>query len=414
MAVPASMGNMSQTQWDSLVASASKAREKFKANAEANKYMHNPGADPANQVKTVEQAPPVVQGTQQNNTQSMIDQLNAAKRQAVFAQLDKSRQGALSGLQAERAGIQPKYYDQRNQVAAGGQQQARNLAEFMANRGGAKSGSNAQATISNNMTTQGNLGALGRQEAQAYTDIERRTSDVNSAYEADKLSATAGIEADRMNAIINQMNTDRGFGIQEAGMTGVLNGQQTLGARSLGLQEQNQNFQQNMQTQQLERSNFESDRQFEMAKGQQEWNNAFAQGQFDFNKAQTAWDNTFKDKSFTQSMNEAAASKGLQWASLAQRDKEFLAQEEWNKKQFDHTKEQDTIQNNIAANKPADFDYRTDSVFIKGIAGAGTGDLTTAEILADAQNIMNDIGFEGYQKLLSAAKVYESSSNVLR
>lgn len=366
-----------------------------------------------------------------SNAQNYIDQLNNAKQQAIFSQLDKSRQGALSGLQNERSGIQPKYYDQRNQVAAGSQQSARSLAEFMANRGGVKSGANAQAEISRQGVQQGNLGTLGRQEAQAYTDIERRTSDLNSAYESDRASAVSGIEADRMSSLLSQFNTDRNYNLNLGSQLGMINGQQTLGGRSLGLQEQNQNFnqgmqtqqfglqsqnqnfQQNMQTKQLERSNFESDRSFEMAKGQQAWEQAFQQGQFDFNKGQAAFENAFKNKSFQQSVNEASASRGLQWASLNQRDKEFVAQEAWNKEQFEYTKEQDTIDNNIAANKPADYKFDTDPVFIGAISDAGRGGLTSAQIANDAESIIADITYSGYQKLLSAAKVYEASKPIL-
>lgn len=348
------------------------------------------------------------------NAQSYIDQLNNAKQQAILAQLEKSRQGALSGLQAERSTIQPRYAEQRGQVAAGSQQQARNFAEFMAARGGTSSGAAAQAELSRMGTLQGNLGSLGRQETAAFGDIARRESDIGTAYQSDVAGATAGIEAERMQALINQQNADRQFGLQQAGLTGQYQGQQTLAGQQFGLQQQGQQFGQQMATQQLQRSNFESDRAYEMAKGQQDWSNAFAQGQFDFNKAQQAWENTFKDKSFTQSMNEAAASRGLQWASLSNQNKARIADDKFKEKQFEYTKEQDTIANNIAAGKAADYDYKTDPVFIGAVAGAGTGDLTSANILGDAQNIINDIGYDGYQKLLSAAKMYESSQNILR
>lgn len=186
------------------------------------------------------------------NAQNYINQLNDLRKNAAISALGKSRDNALSNLGQEKSAIQPKYYDQRNQVAAGAQQQARNFQEYMANRGGTSSGANAQAELSRNMTTQGNLGTLGRQETAAYGDIERRTSDVNNAYESDVSSATAGLEADKMqllyqefvraeqrgdtlaqNAIQNEM--------AKAQLTGQFEGGQTLAA-------QGQSFNQNLAT----------------------------------------------------------------------------------------------------------------------------------------------------------------------
>lgn len=97
---------------------------------------------------------------------------------------------------------------------------------------------------------------------------------------------------------------------------------------------------QTLEAQQIERKNYESDRQYEFAKGQQDWENNFKQAQFDWNKAQQDWENTFKEKDFQQSMNEAAASRGLQWASLDQRTKEFVADQAFREKQFEFEKEQ--------------------------------------------------------------------------
>jgi hypothetical protein len=170
--------------------------------------------------------------------QSFIDQLNNSRLNATLAALGKSRDAALSNLGAEKGAIAPKYYDQRNQVAAGAQQQARNFAEFMAARGGTSSGANAQAELSRNMTTQGNLGTLGRQEAQAFTDIERRTSDLQNAYQSDVAGATAGVEADRMQAMLQDYYNEQQRQLQIAGLTGVYNDQKTLGGRSADLAQQ--------------------------------------------------------------------------------------------------------------------------------------------------------------------------------
>jgi hypothetical protein len=187
-----------------------------------------------------------------NSAQDYINRLNAAKLQANMAALGKSRDAALSNLGQEQAGIQPKYYDAKNQVAAGAQQQARNFAEFMAQRGGTSAGSNAQATISDNMTTQNNLGSLGRQEAAAYTDIGRRTTDVQNAYQSDVASATAGGEADKMNALLNDYYQQQQRELQIAQLTAEFQGKPTLAGKQFDLSAQNQGFNQNLATQQFQ------------------------------------------------------------------------------------------------------------------------------------------------------------------
>lgn len=188
--------------------------------------------------------PPPPQQQQQQLAQDYIDQLNEARRRQTIAQLDKSRSAALSNLGQERSGIQPRYYDARNQAAAQNQQGARNFAEFMAARGGSSSGSNAQAQLSQNMALQGSLGNLGRQENQAFDDIDRRTTGVQNAYQSDVASAEAGIQADRMQALLKDyyVSQERGdrqaqLDIQNelarAGLSGTFQGERTLQGQQL-------------------------------------------------------------------------------------------------------------------------------------------------------------------------------------
>lgn len=169
----------------------------------------------------------------QANAQSYIDQLAAARRNQTIAQLDKSKNAALSNLQAEKSQIAPRYYDARNQTAAGSQQSARNFAEFMASRGGTRSGAGAQAELMRQGNLQSNVGSLNRQETAAFDDIARRTTATENAYQSDLAAAEAGLQASRMEALIQQMNADRAYQLQQAGLTGDLNGQRTLAGSQL-------------------------------------------------------------------------------------------------------------------------------------------------------------------------------------
>lgn len=205
--------------------------------------------------------------------QNYIEGLTKAKRDAQIASLSQSRDQALSNLQGEKEGIAPKYYDARNQLAAGAQQQARNFAEYMAARGGTTSGANAQATLMNNMSLQGNLGALGRQEAQDFGDIARRESDVRNQYLNNLNQAEAGILSDRMNLLLNDYYRaqERGDRLTQqaiqnefarAGLTGFLDGQRTLAGQG------------------FDRNVFESDRAYdrgvlESDRSNDNWNRQF-------------------------------------------------------------------------------------------------------------------------------------------
>jgi hypothetical protein len=223
----------------------------------------------------------------------------------------------------------------------------------MAQRGGTRSGAAAQAELSRIGALQGNLGTLGRQETQALDDNARRVSDVQNAYASDLASAQAGIEADKMSALLNQYNQDRSFGLQEAGLTGILNGQQTLAAReadrnyglNLGQLTGTFNGQRTLAGQQFDygkqtdQRNFDyqkgvDQRNFDFQKGQQEWDNNFRQGQFDWQKAQQAWENAFKEKDFDQQIKQFASQMGYNWASLNQRQQEALADQAFRNKSF--------------------------------------------------------------------------------
>ena len=260
----------------------------------------------------------------QPNAQQYIDQLNDAQKKSALAGLDKSRNQALSNLQEEKAGIKPRYYDARNQTAAGNQQQARNFAEFMAARGGARSGANAQAEISQQGTLQSNLGTLNRQENTAFDNIGRRTTDVNNAYETDVQSANSAIEAQRMQALISQMNTDKGFGLQEAGLTGQYNGQQTLGGQQLDLQRSGQEFNQGM-----------AGKQFDLQRSREKFNQGMETDKFGYQQQRDGVEDQKWEDTYYRQGQEFAQRMGYDWASLDQRQKESIADEAWREKSFD-------------------------------------------------------------------------------
>lgn len=174
----------------------------------------------------------------QADTKANMEGLKQAQLQASMAGLGKARDSSLSNLSAEKATIEPQYQKQKMQANVTAKQTARSFDEYMAQRGGGvagdnKSGIGGQGTMLNLMGYQGQKGALDQAEAGAITDNARRVTDVGNNYESDVVGAEAGIQSQYLQNYINQMNQDKQFGLQEAGLTGNYNGQQTMaGAQS--------------------------------------------------------------------------------------------------------------------------------------------------------------------------------------
>lgn len=171
----------------------------------------------------------------QQQYQDMISDMLRAQRQSRYAQLDKARDSALANLDEQEAGIKPRYYDARNQAAAQSDIGALNFAQYMASRG-VKGSQGGMPEIYRNAALQGQIGSLDRQEQAAYDQIARDRTGIQNAYEADRAAAAADIDAQGLQAYIDQMNADRLFKLQEAGVTGVYGGTPTLQAKNQAFQ----------------------------------------------------------------------------------------------------------------------------------------------------------------------------------
>lgn len=174
-----------------------------------------------------------------------------------------------------------------------------------------------------------------------------------------------GITADERTGLNSQANTLRDqlqslnidpskFGANVNANTAASN----KGTVGRTIQGQELDFNQATTNRQLDRADFESDRDYKFAVGQQEWENNFKTGQFDWQKAQQVWENAFQEKNFQQQMVEAAASRGLQWANLNQNQKEFIANQAFREKEFSYMQEQDKLKNS-GTTTPTAADMRT-------------------------------------------------------
>lgn len=185
--------------------------------------------------------------------------LDTAKNN-YLTNLDTALQSGLENIANEEAKIDPYYYDLRNQAQGQSDVGALNFAQYMAGRG-IKGNAGAMPEIYRNAALQGQMGGLNRQQAANQAEIDRmRTTTQNQygsnkanvlnnyeadlaglereyltnrqgmmdAYEQDRISAQAGLDAQGLQAFIDQMNADRLFSLNEAGITGTYGGTPTL------------------------------------------------------------------------------------------------------------------------------------------------------------------------------------------
>jgi hypothetical protein len=163
---------------------------------------------------------PVAPLAQQPDITGQMAQLKKAQLAAAMAGLDKQKNASLSNLSAEKSTIEPAYQKQKIAADVTAQQGARSFDEYMAQRGGGISGNNksgiaGQGTLLNTIAYQGQKGALDQAEASAISDNARRVTGVENAYQSDVQGANAGVEAQYLQAYINQVNQDRQFNQQD-------------------------------------------------------------------------------------------------------------------------------------------------------------------------------------------------------
>lgn len=255
------------------------------------------------------QQPQAVQAPQYN-IQAEINKLKEAQRQQAIAGLTKSRNQQLSNLGAEQAKIQPMYYGLRNQTSTASQQQGKNFSEFLAQRGLSSAGASGQAELSRNVALQGQIGNLNQQEAQANQDISRRMTDVNNAYESDLQAANAGIEAQGLQQLINQMNQDRAYNLQ------------------------NRQFEYQTGRDNVMDNRYSQDRTDRLK--QQDFSNEMAKAQFDFQKEQAAIDQAYRNGQLSLQQAQLELQRSQQAFNQKQaeldnafRDKQFNADQSY-------------------------------------------------------------------------------------
>jgi hypothetical protein len=103
--------------------------------------------------------------------------------------LEQQKRNALAALKQEKAQVNPAFHTGLSNIAGQSARQARNLAEYLAQRGQTQSGIAAQGEMQMQSDLLSQQGLLEQQRINALADIARRESAVRSAYDSGVLDA---------------------------------------------------------------------------------------------------------------------------------------------------------------------------------------------------------------------------------
>lgn len=144
-----------------------------------------------------------------------LNRLKTAQKNAAVADLENTRNQALSNLEAERSSNAALYNQQRSTANAQNRMNAKNFQEYLASTGRANSGLSSQARMQYNNNLQNSLNNLNTSQAGALADINRRQTLANDSYNTGLASANANIEANYIQNLINERNKELERQLQE-------------------------------------------------------------------------------------------------------------------------------------------------------------------------------------------------------
>ena len=133
-----------------------------------------------------------------------LNNLRNAQKNAAVADLQATRNQALSNLAAEQQQNAANYATQRTTANAQNRLAARNFQEYLANTGRANSGLGAQAAMQYNNNLNTSLNSIYGAENAANADILRRRTDASNAYNTGLAKANADIQANYIQALIDE------------------------------------------------------------------------------------------------------------------------------------------------------------------------------------------------------------------
>ena len=144
-----------------------------------------------------------------------LNRLKTAQKNAAIADLENTRNQALSNLEAERNSNTALYNQQRSTANAQNRMQAKNFQEYLASTGRANSGLPAQARMQYDNNLNNSLNYLNTSEAGALADINRRQTLANDTYNSGLAKANATIESNYIQSLLDERNKELNRQLQE-------------------------------------------------------------------------------------------------------------------------------------------------------------------------------------------------------
>ena len=142
------------------------------------------------------------------NYTTQLNNLKNAQKKAAVADLQNTRNTALSNLAAEQQQNAANYATQRNTANAQNRLSARNFQEYLANTGRANSGLGAQAAMQYNNNLNTSMNNIYGAENAANADIAQRRTNALNAYSSGLASANANIEANYIQNLLKQQQQE--------------------------------------------------------------------------------------------------------------------------------------------------------------------------------------------------------------
>lgn len=155
-----------------------------------------------------------VQPTAQQPSQADLYAIQEKRR---LQALEQQKRNALATLKQEKAQVNPAFHTGLSNIAGQSARQARNLAEYLAQRGQTQSGIAAQGEMQMQSDLLSQQGLLEQQRINALADIARRESGVRSAYDSGALDASMERQYNTLQGQLAEQERARQEGIATVG-----------------------------------------------------------------------------------------------------------------------------------------------------------------------------------------------------
>ena len=132
-----------------------------------------------------------------------INELYDTAREQALSALESAYDREVTSYDYAAARIPAQYYDARNAASAEAALARQSVNEQFA-ASGLNTGAAGQARLSLAVAEQGALGALGREQAAALTELEMRRAEAESEYKAAVAEAIASSELERAQALYDE------------------------------------------------------------------------------------------------------------------------------------------------------------------------------------------------------------------